>query len=182
VTAAIGQVPASHRKKLLIRADSAGASHELLDWITALDTKRRRSVEYSVGYAVTDKVRDAIVKVPKTAWKPAITADGEPREHADGWRYQAVATNTKIGQVAFLEARHPRPRPRPRRGPDPPRQGLRHRPVPVPRVRYQPSLGAGRLDRRRPDRVAALARPAVDLEGVRAEGAAIPVPARPPPA
>lgn len=30
-------------------------------------------------------------------------------EHADGWRYQAVATNTPVatgGQVAFLEARH----------------------------------------------------------------------------
>jgi len=148
LTAAIGQVPASHRKKLLIRADGAGASHELLDWIAALDAKRGRSVEYSVGYAVTDKVRDAIVKVPTAAWKPAITADGEPREHgdvveitgmlnlktwpagmrvivrrehphpgaqlsllehADGWRYQAVATNTPIAkgwQVAFLEARH----------------------------------------------------------------------------
>ena len=138
LTAAIAQVPAAHRKKLLIRAAGAGASHELLEWITALDAKRGRSVEYSVGYAVTDKVRDAIARVPKTAWKPAIPADGEPREHgdvveitgmlvlatwptgmrvlalslfehADGWRYQAVATNSPIvkgGQVAFLEARH----------------------------------------------------------------------------
>ena len=148
LTAAIAQVPPPHRRKLLIRADGAGASHELLDWITAQDAKRGRSVEYSVGYALTDKVRDAIAKVPKTAWKPALTADGEPREngdvveitglldlttwptgmrvivrrehphpgaalslfeHADGWRYQAVATNTPVdngGQVSFLEARH----------------------------------------------------------------------------
>ena len=27
-------------------------------------------------------------------------------EEHDGWRYQAVATNTKVGQLAFLEARH----------------------------------------------------------------------------
>jgi len=27
-------------------------------------------------------------------------------EEADGWRYQAVATNTRVGQLAFLEARH----------------------------------------------------------------------------
>jgi hypothetical protein len=148
LTAAIAQVPATHRRKLLIRADGAGASHELLDWITALDAKRGRSVQYSVGYAVTDKVRDAIANVPKMAWQPAITAQGEVREHgdvveitdmlnlttwptgmrvivrrehphpgaalslfedADGWRYQAVATNTPVakgGQVAFLEARH----------------------------------------------------------------------------
>ncbi len=148
LTAAIAQVPAAHRRKLLIRADGAGASHELLDWITALDAKRGRSVEYSVGYGVNENVREAIAKVPQSAWKPAITAQGEPREHgdvveitgllklstwqagmrvlirrehphpgasltlfeqADGWRYQAVATNTPLakgGQVAFLEARH----------------------------------------------------------------------------
>ena len=148
LTAAIAQVPTAHRRKLLIRADGAGASHGLLDWITAKNAKRRRTMEYSVGYAVTDKVRDAIARVPKKAWQPAITAQGEPREHgdvveitgmlnlkawlagmrviirrehphpgasltlfedADGWRYQAVATNTPVatgGQVAFFEARH----------------------------------------------------------------------------
>jgi len=148
LTAAIGQVPTAHRRKLLIRADGAGASHGLLDWITDLNTKRGRSVQYSVGYAVTDKVREAIARVPKEAWQPAITTEGQARENgdvveitdmlnqatwpdgmrvlirrehlhpgaalslfedADGWRYQAVATNTPLaagGQVAFLEARH----------------------------------------------------------------------------
>jgi hypothetical protein len=28
-------------------------------------------------------------------------------EERDGWRYQATATNTSVGQLAFLEARHP---------------------------------------------------------------------------
>ncbi len=28
-------------------------------------------------------------------------------EETDGWRYQAFATNTSTGQLAFLEARHP---------------------------------------------------------------------------
>ncbi len=100
-------------------------------------------------------------------------------EHADGWRLPSRRHQhqDRTGRVPRSQA----PRPRPRRGPDPPRQGLRHRPVPVPRVRHQPSLGAGRLDRRRPDRVAALARAAPDLEGVRAQGAALPVPARPRP-
>jgi len=27
-------------------------------------------------------------------------------EDRDGWRYQAMATNTRVGQLAFLEARH----------------------------------------------------------------------------
>ncbi len=148
LTAAIAQVPAMHRRELLIRADGAGASHALLQWITAQDAKRGRSIEYSVGYALTETVRDAIAKVPATAWQPAVTAEGELRENgdvveitgmldlnhwpagmrvivrrehphpgaalslfedADGWRYQAAATNTPVatgGQVAFLEARH----------------------------------------------------------------------------
>ena len=146
--AAMAQVPTKRRKNLLIRADGAGASHALLEWLTELNTKRGRTVEYSVGFAVTDKVRDAISTVPKKAWAPAIDPEGEVRvngdvveitdmlnlttwpagmrilirrehphpgaslslfEDADGWRYQAVATNTPQtagGQVAFLEGRH----------------------------------------------------------------------------
>jgi hypothetical protein len=151
LTAAIAQVPAAHRRKLLIRADGAGASHQLLEWITALDAKRGRSVQYSVGFAVTDMVRHAIARVPKEAWKPAITAQGEPREHgdvveitgmldlatwpagmrvlvrrehphpgaalslfehADGWRYQAVATNTPVARRAGRLPRSAPPRAR----------------------------------------------------------------------
>ncbi len=142
---AIAQVPAAHRKKLLLRADGAGASHELLDWLTAQNTIRGRNLDYSVGFAITSKVRDAIGLIPTQAWTAAIDADGEVRdggdvteltgllnltgwpdgmrvilrrerphpgaqlsllEEADGWRYQAVATNTTVGQLAFLEARH----------------------------------------------------------------------------
>jgi Transposase DDE domain group 1 len=145
LTAAIAQVPAAYRKELLIRADGAGASHGLLDWLTTQDAKRGRSVDYSVGFAVTDPVRAAITTVPAKAWTAAVDADGGIRdggdvvevtdlldltkwppgmrviirrerphpgapltlfEAADGWRYQAFATNTKGAQLAFLEARH----------------------------------------------------------------------------
>jgi hypothetical protein len=146
--AAIAQVPAAHRKKLLVRADGAGASHDLLDWLTDQNKIRGRSVEYSVGFSITEKVRDAIALVPASVWTPALDATGDVRdggdvvelttmmnltawpagmriivrrerphpgaqlslfEERDGWRYQAVATNTPIGsggQLAFLEARH----------------------------------------------------------------------------
>ncbi len=88
LTAAIAQVPASYRRKLLIRADGAGASHGLLDWLTTLNTApvhggRGRSVEYSVGFALTEQVRKAIALVPKKAWVAALDADGDVREHAD---------------------------------------------------------------------------------------------------
>jgi hypothetical protein len=130
---------------VLIRADGAGASHALLDWLTAHNEIRGRRVDYSVGFAVSDKVRQAIMVVPEKVWTPAIDADGGVRaggdvaeitglldltswpagmriivrrerphpgaqlsifEERDGWRYQAFATNTAIGQLAFLEARH----------------------------------------------------------------------------
>jgi len=65
---AIGQVPAAHRKKLLVRSDGAGASHDLLDWLTEQGKVRGRSVEYSVGFAITDKIREAIALVPTKVW------------------------------------------------------------------------------------------------------------------
>ena len=88
LTEAINQVPVAHRRKMLVRADGAGASHDLVDWLTSLNTARRhgrrgRAVEYSVGFAITQAVRDAISLVPKDAWSVALDADGGVREHAD---------------------------------------------------------------------------------------------------
>jgi len=143
--AAITQIPATHRKHLLVRTDGAGASHALLDWLTEQNQVRGRRVDYSVGYPVTEKLREAIRIVPEKVWTPAADADGGVRtggdvaeltglldlsgwpegmrvivrrerphpgaqlslmEEHDGWRYQAFATNTANGQLAFLEARH----------------------------------------------------------------------------
>jgi len=142
---AIAQVPSSYRKHLLIRADGAGSSHGLLDWLTEQGTKRGRTLEYSVGFATNAKVHDAIAKLPRKTWTAAVDADGDVREggdvaeitalldlsgwpggmrlivrrerphpgaqlslfeEADGYRYQVVATNSAVGQLAFLEARH----------------------------------------------------------------------------
>ena len=83
LSAAIAQVPGAHRKRLLVRADGAGASHGLLDWLTLQDAKRGRSVEYSVGFAVTDPVRAAIATVPSRTWTPAMDADGDVRDGSD---------------------------------------------------------------------------------------------------
>jgi hypothetical protein len=75
---ALSQIPDRWRsKKVLIRADGAGYSHAL---ITALS---EQGLEFSVGYPVTEAVRDAIRLVPKWAWQAANNADGGLREHAD---------------------------------------------------------------------------------------------------
>lgn len=119
LTAAIAQVPASHRRKLLIRADGAGASHGLLDWLTTLNTApthggRGRSVEYSVGFALTEAVRDAITMVPKQAWTTAVDADGQVREHADvvevtGLLPAAMRAVWPVGMRVIVRREHPHP-------------------------------------------------------------------------
>ncbi|MEU4645053.1 IS1380 family transposase [Micromonospora sp. NPDC023814] len=78
---AIGQVPAPHRRHLLIRGDSAAATHAVLDWLTARNTARRQ-VEYSLGWSIGETERAAITALPAEAWSPAIDADGGVRDGA----------------------------------------------------------------------------------------------------
>jgi len=75
---ALSQLPDRWRDKpILIRADGAGYSHAL---IRALSEQQ---LEFSIGYPVTEAVRDAIKTVPAWAWQVACNADGDLREHAD---------------------------------------------------------------------------------------------------
>jgi hypothetical protein len=39
-------------------------------------------VRFSFGYAIDERVRAAILVLPERAWRPAINADGQPREGA----------------------------------------------------------------------------------------------------
>ena len=166
LTAAIAQIPARHRRDLLITCDGAGATKDLLRHVTGLNKPGWRT-EYSVGFDLDTRARAAIERVPASAWQPALDEDGQARdpdqaavveltgllreqpaalggdqlktwpkdmrvivrrerphpgaqlslfEEADGYRYQLFATNTpaqpglgrsaRLGQIAFLEARH----------------------------------------------------------------------------
>jgi hypothetical protein len=78
---AFAQVPAAHRRHLLVRADSAGASHRVMQWLTARNTPRRR-VEYSIGWRIDHDERAAIAALPAAAWSPALDADGRVRDGA----------------------------------------------------------------------------------------------------
>jgi len=60
---------------IVVRCDSAGATHELLDFC------RDGKLRFSVGLDLTQAVRDAILALPETAWQPAINAAGEPRDN-----------------------------------------------------------------------------------------------------
>jgi Transposase DDE domain group 1 len=75
LTAAIRQIPARMRSRLLVRVDGAGASHELLTHLLSLSS-RRRTVLFSCGWAITGADEQAIGLLPASAWQAAVDQDG----------------------------------------------------------------------------------------------------------
>jgi hypothetical protein len=61
---------------LIARSDSAGATYGFAA------ACRARNVGFSVGMAITEAIRQAIVVLPAAAWNPAIETDGEFRDGA----------------------------------------------------------------------------------------------------
>ncbi|MGW4856987.1 transposase [Streptomyces sp. NPDC004288] len=72
---ALRQIPDSSRAKILIRIDGAGATHDLLERLEALNT-RRRTVRYLVGWTITDADEQTIALLPEQAWGDTLTQDG----------------------------------------------------------------------------------------------------------
>jgi hypothetical protein len=75
---ALAQLPAHLRRRVLIRADSGGGTHEFLAWLT----RPGRRLAYSVGFTITEDIQDAIGKIPARAWTPAYDGDGLARPGA----------------------------------------------------------------------------------------------------
>jgi hypothetical protein len=128
------------REPILMRADTAGATHELLDFC------HDGNIRFSVGFPLTEALREAILGLPERAWQTALTQDGQLRDHDgaqvaeltdrldltrwpagsrvivrreeahpgaqfsftdhDGRRFQAVLTDQRDGDIAYLEAVH----------------------------------------------------------------------------
>jgi hypothetical protein len=74
---ALAQIPAQYIEilEILVRADSAGATHGLLDYC------REGNMRFSVGYELTEPVRAAILEIPEKAWVVALDQDGGEREN-----------------------------------------------------------------------------------------------------
>jgi hypothetical protein len=85
VEGALAQLPVTtkaadpiHGREILLRADSASATHEFLAWL------RSQHVGYSVGYPLNEDVCLGILAVDKGAWVPCVDQDGvEEREGAE---------------------------------------------------------------------------------------------------
>jgi hypothetical protein len=62
--------------EILARSDSAGASHDLAD--SCCETE----IRFSFGYPLTEPVREVLLSLPQSAWRPAIDQDGQERDGA----------------------------------------------------------------------------------------------------
>jgi DDE family transposase len=78
LTEAITQIPARHRRNLLITVDGAGASHGLVDHITTLDSRPGYRVHYSIGWELGTRERNAITWSPPAPGRPSWTSRASP--------------------------------------------------------------------------------------------------------
>ena len=138
VERALEQLPVAVPKEaeMLLRTDSAGLCHDLLDHL------HERGIGFSVGMDMTEDVRQAVLQIADEDWVPAISKDGEQREKAfvaelsldlggwpegaraicrrerahpgaqlslidtDGWRHQVFMTDQHGNDIAQLDLTH----------------------------------------------------------------------------
>lgn len=76
---ALAQLPIDPtEREVIVRSDSAGWSHGFVNEC------RDRHVRFVIGHQLTVEIASVLVKLPKRAWSPAVTADGSDwREHAE---------------------------------------------------------------------------------------------------
>jgi DDE family transposase len=77
---AITALPPAFRRRLMVTADGAGASHGLITRLDKLARRRGYQLTYSVGWELGEREREAIRLVPGAAWQIAIDSRGEVRE------------------------------------------------------------------------------------------------------
>jgi hypothetical protein len=92
-------------RKVLIRTDSAGATHDVLDWLTA------QHLSYSLGFTLTDDIAARVALIPEHVWTPAYDGDGEPRDGA--WIVDATGvldlSGWPAGMRVIVRAERPHP-------------------------------------------------------------------------
>ena len=75
-----GDEPGLVRHHILVRADSAGATHGFVSGLT------EANIEYSIGHPVDQGVREALLLFQEEDWVEALEADGTVRDGASGGR------------------------------------------------------------------------------------------------
>jgi hypothetical protein len=78
--AAIGALPPKHRRRLMVTCDGAGASHDLVDHLDELASRRGFTLTWSAGWELGERERQAISMVAEQTWHIAVGHRGELRE------------------------------------------------------------------------------------------------------
>jgi hypothetical protein len=104
---ALRQIPKRYIEgiEILIRADSAGATHGLLDYC------REGNLRFSVGYELTEQVRAAILQIPEDAWVPALDQDGSHRKNGEVAEITDMVDLSSWPEGSRLIVRRERPHP-----------------------------------------------------------------------
>ncbi len=90
---------------LLVRADSAGASHGFVRAIL------EANAEYSIGYVIDGRVRDALLLVQEEDWSQAVETDGRKRAGAFVTELTDLVDMTGWGRGCRLVCRREHPHP-----------------------------------------------------------------------
>jgi len=104
---ALRQIPKRYIEgiEILVRADSAGATHGLLDYC------REGNLRFSVGYELTEQVRAAILQIPEDAWVPALDQDGSHRKNGEVAEITDMVDLSSWPEGSRLIVRRERPHP-----------------------------------------------------------------------
>ena len=104
---ALEQIPAEHIDsiEILVRADSAGATHGLIDYC------REANMRFSVGYELTETVRAAILEIPDDGWVAALDQDGSARPNGAVAEITASVDLSSWPDASRLIVRRERPHP-----------------------------------------------------------------------
>ena len=78
LAAAVRQVPARFRRKILVRVDGAGASHDLVKHLLGMSSPRKILL-FTCGWMITPSDEAAIMQVPAARGSPASPRTGRQR-------------------------------------------------------------------------------------------------------
>lgn len=106
--AALAQLPAGPSrpgKGVLIRADSAGGTHEFLGWLAG------RRLSYSVGFTLPHETPQLYRLIPEDFWESALDPDGQPRDGADVAEFTGILDLGSWPKDMRVIVRRERPQP-----------------------------------------------------------------------
>jgi hypothetical protein len=100
-----GDDPGLVRHHILVRADSAGASHGFVRGLT------EANIEYSIGHAIDANVREALLLFQEEDWDAAVEEDGSVRDGAWVAELTGLMDLSSWGEGTRLICRRERPHP-----------------------------------------------------------------------